>query len=339
MLKTSYNSNKQPLISVAMTTFNGEMFLVEQINSILNQTYKNIEIIISDDCSSVDTINILKKFETRNNVSVFYNKENIGFIKNFEKAISLCSGDYIALADQDDIWLTDKIEQLVNNIGSNLCIHSDATLIDQNGREIADSFSRSTQKLCYPNSYLDLILNGCLTGCTCLFSKELVSKIVPIPKNIDSHDKWIGLVAFNENALTYLDLPTIMYRQHESNSIGANYSNEFNAFSLFRKFFLNKKKYLFIPDPKFKKDIQYKLNLISSCLIKMSNGLEHANELDKVFKLQRSLSNLFSSKNKIKGFIGYIKFISYFEKNKSISFKLLCYLNIARNLVVNHLNR
>src|SRR6187431_132670 len=108
----------RPLISIVLCTFNGARFLEEQIESILNQTYPNIELLISDDASIDDSIMILKKYEHHPLVKLFYNKQNVGFSKNFECAAMLTNGDYIAFSDQDDIWLPNKIENLYKAIGT-----------------------------------------------------------------------------------------------------------------------------------------------------------------------------------------------------------------------------
>src|SRR5690606_33629827 len=109
-----------PLISIALCTYNGEKFLAEQLDSIVNQTYKNIEIIAVDDCSTDRTLTILQKYASKDvRVKVYSNKTNKGYSKNFEYAISLCTGDYIAVSDQDDIWVSDKLELLINKIRIN----------------------------------------------------------------------------------------------------------------------------------------------------------------------------------------------------------------------------
>ena len=97
------------LVSIAMATYNGEKYLKEQLDSIYAQTYKDIEVIVCDDCSSDKTVEILDEYKEKYGLKYYINEKNLGFKKNFEKAISLCSGDFIALADQDDIWIENKI--------------------------------------------------------------------------------------------------------------------------------------------------------------------------------------------------------------------------------------
>ena len=101
------------MISVAMATYNGEKFIREQLDSILAQTITDWELIVCDDVSTDSTIAILEEYANKDGrIQIHKNKVNLGFKRNFEKAISLCSGDYIALCDQDDIWKHDKVEKM-----------------------------------------------------------------------------------------------------------------------------------------------------------------------------------------------------------------------------------
>ena len=114
---------QESLISVALCTYNGEKFLREQIDSILAQTYKNLEIVIVDDCSTDKTTNIINAYaEKDKRIKLFQNASNLGFNKNFERALGLTSGEYIAISDQDDIWLPQKLQSLLDNIKNNWLI-------------------------------------------------------------------------------------------------------------------------------------------------------------------------------------------------------------------------
>src|ERR1700742_3478188 len=102
---------QEPLISVALCTYSGEKFLQEQMDSILAQTYKNLEIVIVDDCSTDRTIDIINSYaEKDKRIKLFQNDTNLGFNKNFEKALSLTTGEYISISDQDDTWLPQKLQ-------------------------------------------------------------------------------------------------------------------------------------------------------------------------------------------------------------------------------------
>src|SRR5215210_4494281 len=125
--------NKLPLVSIVIATYNGERFLRPQLDSLLQQTYSNIEIIAVDDCSSDNTLDILKEYQKKHkNFQVYKNEKNIGLIKNFEKGIVLSKGDYISICDQDDIWHLHKISRMMSEIGDCCMVYCDSEIIDEN---------------------------------------------------------------------------------------------------------------------------------------------------------------------------------------------------------------
>jgi len=207
---------KNALISIAMCTYNGEKYIQEQLDSILNQTYKNIEIIITDDRSSDITIKIIKSYQQKDSrIKLYENEKNLGFLKNFEKAISLCSGDYIALADQDDIWKEYKLEQFLNQIASHVLIYSDAIIIDKFSKEVGVELVRPKNRLCSGSCNKAFILNNFISGNTLMFKKELTQHILPIPEKISYHDIWIGFVASTYGTIIYTDEAMTYYRRYE----------------------------------------------------------------------------------------------------------------------------
>lgn len=205
-----------------MATYNGQHYIREQLDSILEQTITPDEIVIVDDCSSDSTIEILKSYAKEHSgiIKIYQNEANLGYVKNFEKAISLCSFQYIALSDQDDIWMPKKLEMLLNGIGDSLLIHSDAHIIDAEGNILQESYSISARKRTVLN-YFDIVYFNSITGCTTLFKRELFSMTAPFPV-IMPHDWWLGMVAVFSNSIEYCPDPLIMYRQHERNTIGSN---------------------------------------------------------------------------------------------------------------------
>jgi len=217
------NLNNIQLISIAMATYNGEKYLKEQLDSIYAQTYKNIEVIVTDDCSSDGTVGILEQYSKSHGLKYFANEENIGFVKNFEKAVSLCDGEFIALSDQDDIWLPHKLTTLVQNIGDNILACSDAKLIDENNHVIAESFFKyandpKNDRLTFPK----LLIRNYVTGCTVLMKRDILQKAHPIPSDITYHDWWYGLIASTLNGIYVHKEALILYRQHDKNQIGVN---------------------------------------------------------------------------------------------------------------------
>ncbi|RZL67923.1 MAG: glycosyltransferase, partial [Pedobacter sp.] len=127
----------KPLISIALCTYNGEKYIEKQLDSLVSQSYTPIEIVISDDSSTDGTWNILEKYAAVYPfIKLFKSRINLGFTKNFEQAISFCNGDFIALSDQDDIWDTDKLSILYNELGDSDLFYHDSNFIDENDNPI-----------------------------------------------------------------------------------------------------------------------------------------------------------------------------------------------------------
>lgn len=222
------------LVSIAMCTYNGDRFIREQIDSILSQTYSNIEIVIVDDGSKDNTLSIINEYlKNDNRIKFFQNKKNLGFVKNFEYAISLCSGDYIALADQDDIWKKDKIEVFIKNIGNNLLIYSDAILVDKYSKEIGKELIRPNGNLVKGKCNKAFIFYNCVSGNTLMFKRELIKYILPIPNEMAFHDIWIAFVASTIGTITYTDIAYTYYRRYSeqvTKDIERDYTSVFDRF-------------------------------------------------------------------------------------------------------------
>ena len=222
-MSENYSNKNNPLVSVAIATYNGEKYIKEQIESILNQTYKNIEIIICDDNSTDNTIGIINEYFSKyNNIKYFVNKNNLGLNNNFAKAIKLCTGEYIAISDQDDIWFSEKIEILLDNIDNNDIICSKKIDVDTNKNILPNIHWRSfdfAKKFSYNKyDFLNMYFNNILWGCTSLAKKEFLLKCLPFPaNNIMYYDHWLCLNAFGSNSLKYIDQDTIYHRVHSNN--------------------------------------------------------------------------------------------------------------------------
>ncbi|QEZ88616.1 glycosyltransferase, family 2 [Aliarcobacter cibarius] len=209
------------LVSVVLCTYNGEKYLEEQLNSILNQTYKNIEIIISDDCSTDNTLEILEKYRYLENFHIFLNKENLGFNKNFELAISKANGYFIALCDQDDLWELDKIEILVSSIDENSLVYANSMLVDENLKSLNKTLEEKLKvNFISSNSMLSFIFGNCVSAHAMMFKKEMVS-VFNFPKNI-YFDQYIAMVCASKNGVKYIDRNLVFYRQHSNNTLAQN---------------------------------------------------------------------------------------------------------------------
>lgn len=203
-----------PLVSIALCTYNGEKYLVEQLDSIVNQNYENLEIIAVDDQSSDNTLAILKSYAAKHPYfRIYENDVNLGYIKNFEKAISLCKGEYISLCDQDDIWNLNKIGLLIERIGKNTLIYHDSEFIKSDGSSLNKKLS-DVINMYEGDTFRPFLLSNSVSGHACLFHRDLVNYCLPFPLGI-FHDRWIGFTAGNFGSIKYLDETLVKYRQHE----------------------------------------------------------------------------------------------------------------------------
>lgn len=220
-------------ISVAMCTYNGERFLNEQLDSILAQNFPVNEIIICDDKSTDNTVEILENYKNKHPeiVKIFNNSETLRSIKNFEKAISLCTGDVIFLADQDDYWRSDKVKVIIDYFNKNPQVSTVSTnghVIDDESVKIKDSFIIwdvfAKFRAESPNFSLFNFLSfktNFATGATMAFRKSQVPFILPIPEIHEfHHDEYIALIAASQNSMEFINEKLINYRIHESQQVG-----------------------------------------------------------------------------------------------------------------------
>ena len=202
------------LVSIALCTYNGDAYLKQQLDSIINQSYPEIELIVVDDCSTDNTLNILKEYSARYSfIKLFINPQNLGYIRNFEKAMSLCNGDFIALSDQDDIWDLNKIEKQVKAIGNNLLIYHDSEFVDQNGESLSLYMSDIMNLYRGDQPEVFLFFN-CISGHSVLMKKELRNELLPFPEAY-FHDWWMGYVGTNLGSIDFIEESLVKYRQHQ----------------------------------------------------------------------------------------------------------------------------
>ncbi len=238
-------------IDILLPTYNGEKYLKEQIDSILNQTYKNIRLIISDDCSKDSTPKILEEYRGKDErIELYLQKENIGVVKGIEFLLKKVKSNYYMLADQDDVWLPMKVEKSIETLKKENAdlVFGDLEVVDQDLKTMYPSFgdfmllNRKINK--YINSYKVNYLYNCVTGCTVLSKKEFIEKILPIPTESKYliHDHWIGLVVALNGKLAYMPEKYIKYRQHGNNQVGTDkISHGFKNLEQVRELFINVK--------------------------------------------------------------------------------------------------
>lgn len=217
-----------PLVSVAMATYNGEKYIAEQLESIINQSYKNIELVITDDASADGTVAVIQDFQHRYDfITLFINPVNSGVTNTFEHSFRNCTGDFIAIADQDDIWDLQKIEILINAIGKEDAVFSNSELVDKAGQSLGQLFSSLMQLQSY-YSGAPFLMGNCIPGHTIIMRSSFTRSILPLPKTI-MFDRWISFCAAANNGIKYVDQPLVKYRQHDSNTIGTGKSKNRGA--------------------------------------------------------------------------------------------------------------
>lgn len=220
-------------VTILMSTYNGEEYLKEQLNSLLNQTYKNIEILIRDDGSTDNTLEILKKYsESYDNIS-FYTGKNLKPAKSFFDLIKKAEkSKYYAFSDQDDVWDKDKVEiaiKMLEKEDDNLpkLYFSNTKLVDKNLNELKNIRKIYKDKINIGNALIENVA----TGCTVVFNDKLIELLKRI--NFDDiengfmHDSLAYRICFATGNVIFDEIPHISYRQHGNNAIG-NSSNIFD---------------------------------------------------------------------------------------------------------------
>jgi glycosyltransferase involved in cell wall biosynthesis len=213
------NSKKNlenPLISIVIATYNGEKFLRKQLDSIFKQTYKNLEIIAVDDCSSDSTVTILNEYAARyDNFKVFVHDCNVGYIKNFERGFLQTTGNYIAPCDQDDIWMPNKIDVLLNNMNHCEIAYCNSAFIDDEDNLIGDKLSDRTNATNFDSPVMYLA-GASAPGHAMLLKKQVAFDAMPFPE-IFSHDNWLGFVATFKGSVKFVNEVLVHYRRHHTN--------------------------------------------------------------------------------------------------------------------------
>jgi glycosyltransferase involved in cell wall biosynthesis len=258
------------VIDILLSTYNGEAFLREQLDSILNQTYSDFKILIRDDGSADSTVNIIKDYVFKYplkivcinipaprpsstlstcplpydegglergrgyNAGFYYDNKNnskkhLGFNLSYNELLNCSTADYIMFSDQDDVWLPEKVEISFKKIkelekefqGKPILVHSDLTVVNKDLKIINGSFFRHIGINPYENSLNRLIMQNTVTGCTMLINKNLAALAKPISDGVYFYDYWFALVAKMFGAIGVINKPLLLYRQHDSNVIGA----------------------------------------------------------------------------------------------------------------------
>jgi len=207
------------MISIVLATYNGAQYLREQIDSILCQTIQDFELVVCDDGSTDNTVSLLSEYTQRDErIQVYVNNHNLGFKKNFETAISKSKGKYVALCDQDDIWLPDHLEILLEKMKDDTqVVCGKPVFVDENNKELPSEYDYLLM-YCYPKSNEDTarhIFLGRSTyqGASMLIRRSFFDKALPIPEGAYYHDSWFAILACFMEGFVFVDKPTMRYRR------------------------------------------------------------------------------------------------------------------------------
>ena len=248
---------ENPKLCILLASYNGEKYISEQLDSIINQTYKNWELIIRDDGSKDETVTILNKYEKKDErIKILRDdKGNLGFLKNFEELLFNAKEEFVLFSDQDDFWLKNKLEKFVEKIrdldekvlSKPLLIHCNSLVCDDKLEIIKEEFidskiAKKTNSNIYFFEYI-------VQGSTSMVNKKMIKESLPFLKNVTLHDRYFHLLSQFLGTRVFIDESLVKYRQHERNEIGANRSIIKNIMS---------KKYFYVEDRKLIEEIKEK---------------------------------------------------------------------------------
>jgi glycosyltransferase involved in cell wall biosynthesis len=204
-----------PLVSIALCTYNGASYLREQLDSLLAQRDVSFEIVAVDDGSQDQTCAILRDYAASEpRVRYFANECNLGPTASFERAMALCSGEFLAPCDQDDIWHPDKLASLLAAIGSCDAAYCDSDYVDASGQTVGHRISDAVGMLAGDNPVAFLFANS-VSGHAMVLRRDLFERARPFPAAA-YHDWWLALCAAGRNGIRYLDRPLVRFRRHDS---------------------------------------------------------------------------------------------------------------------------
>jgi glycosyltransferase involved in cell wall biosynthesis len=211
-------------ISVVMTSYNGAKYIQQQIESILAQTLPPEEVIICDDNSSDGTWDIIAGYTDEKRIKSFRNTQQLGITRNFQKGCGIArQGNWIAFADQDDVWLPQKLSVLsdkmrfLDDAVQPALVYSDLSVINSADHELAQSFWKQ-QRINIDNLSLPVILFGnAITGCTMLLNSVMKSEFLKMQNAVFLHDEWLALIAHSFGKNVAVREALVKYRQHENN--------------------------------------------------------------------------------------------------------------------------
>lgn len=218
-------------VDILLATYKSNIeYLKKQIDSILNQTYENFCLRISDDFSQDDKLKqVLENYANQDDrIKLYFQEENIGYIRNFGFLLEKSEAEYIMYSDHDDIWYPNKIEKSLNELlqADVDLVYVNSRQIDQNEKELHKSyFKYKNMPLIYGEN--KLAITRCIgIGCSQIFTKNVRDKMIPFSESVMAHDWLSAFIANEQKGIAYLEEPLFDYRLHTDNVFGGRNLNQ-----------------------------------------------------------------------------------------------------------------
>lgn len=215
-----------PMVSILLAVYKAnENWIIEQLISLNEQTYDNIELLVYDDCPDFPVNEeLIEKYITKFPYTLIRGANNKGSNKVFEELTKVANGEFFAYCDQDDIWEKEKISLMVDGFRDEdvTLVCSDLSIIDENGKKIADSLTEIRKRIVYRSGYnlaKDLLMTNFVTGCAMMVRREIAQKAMPFEETL-IHDQWIAIIAAINGKIEFINKPLVKYRQHSFNQTG-----------------------------------------------------------------------------------------------------------------------
>lgn len=238
------------MVSVALAVYNGEKYLREQVESILSQTYSDIELVMTDDNSSDGSWKVMNAMaDGDSRIRIYHNERNLGFQRNFQKAISLCRGEFVALSDQDDIWMPDHLELLMKNIGDKPLACGNNIFMDDNGDLLGETLKWQESLDWIPEDSMKvfrsiILFRNPFQGATMLLKRSFLDLAMPIPKDAPYHDTWFASLACFCGGICYVDKPLLKYRRTDNSVTGRRIKRKSKLYKFLFVHFFDDRRYI-----------------------------------------------------------------------------------------------
>ena len=222
---TSVSPNLPPAtrVSVCMASYRGASFIAEQISSILHELGATDELVIYDDASRDETVDIIKGFNDPR-IRLIQGTSNVGYVRAFEAAIGASRGSYIFLSDQDDVWVSGRVDRMLEALRDSEVVATNFGMLGGGPRPWIPPLTRKMNSRRLANVLGIMVGYRAYYGCGMAFRRDFVNVVTPIPSYVrESHDLWIAICGNLAQSIAHLEAPSLLRRLHEQNETPAGF--------------------------------------------------------------------------------------------------------------------